>query len=133
MIIRVHIRAAAKAVATVMMVTGLLLAGGPVHAEPKSADTSFLSEHTLIYPNRDGKEELIHFGRFGNFDWYYPCTIESGSWSLDADNVLSLTYDNTDFAPRSYRLAQKDGGVQMIESDRTTQAFIASGNLLPYT
>lgn len=105
----------------------------PAWAEPKSPDTSFLSEHTLVYPNREGKEELIHFGRFGNFDWYYPCTIESGSWSLDADNVLSLTYDNTDFAPRSYQLAQKNGAVQMIEPDRTTEAFIASGNLLPYT
>ncbi|MBT3400480.1 MAG: hypothetical protein HN420_10860, partial [Rhodospirillaceae bacterium] len=41
---------------------------------------NFLTENTLIYHGADGQENLIHFGRFGNFDWYFPCTIESGSW-----------------------------------------------------
>ncbi len=32
---------------------------------------NFLTENTLIYPGDDVQENLIHFGRFGNFDWYY--------------------------------------------------------------
>ncbi|MEK9965640.1 MAG: hypothetical protein VW582_04655 [Rhodospirillaceae bacterium] len=100
-------------------------------AEPPAA--TFLTENTLIYPGADGQQNLIHFGRFGNFDWYFPCTIESGRWSLDADNVLHLTYDNTDFADRTIRLAPDADRVEMITAERTTTAVMVEGNKLPYT
>lgn len=116
----------------------IVLSGGVARAETSRPEVdlpprNFLTEHTLIYPARDGEEHLIHFGRFGNFDWYYPCTFESGLWTLDADNVLSLTYDNRKLADRSYRLSRAGESVLMIEPDRTTEASLTVGNKLPYT
>ena len=124
--------------ASVLFVVAVLLVfSGPAHAETGLPAPTFLTENTLIYPGVDGEKNLIHFGRFGNFDWYFPCTIESGSWALDADNVLSLTYDNTDFAAQTLRLAPREGPdglqVQMIAPDRTANAVMAEGNKLPYT
>jgi len=128
-----HINGLKAAVAAAV----LLALSAPAHAESGLPAPTFLTENTLIYPGVDGEKNLIHFGRFGNFDWYFPCTFESGSWSLDPDNVLSLTYDNTDFAARSYRLAPREGPdgveVQMIAPDRTLAAVMEEGNTLPYT
>ncbi|MEP4379613.1 MAG: hypothetical protein ABJ215_09245 [Alphaproteobacteria bacterium] len=116
---------------------GMLVLSAPANAESGLPAPTFLTENTLIYPGVDGQENLIHFGRFGNFDWYFPCTIESGSWSLDPDNVLSLTYDNTDFAARSYRLTPREDPdgvrVEMIAPERTFAAVMEKGNTLPYT
>ena len=94
---------------------------------------NFLTENTLIYPGDDGQENLIHFGRFGNFDWYYPCKFESGLWTLDADNVLRLTYDNRNLADRQYTLLRRGETVTMIEPERRTEADMVAGNKLPYT
>lgn len=94
---------------------------------------NFLTENTLIYPGDDGQENLIHFGRFGNFDWYYTCKFESGLWTLDADNVLRLTYDNRDLADRQYTLSRRGVTVTMIELERRTEADMVAGNKLPYT
>ena len=121
-----------------LLVAFAVLAVRPVQADIESPEAdlppaNFLTENTLIYPDRDGEENLIHFGRFGNFDWYYPCTFESGLWTLDADNVLSLTYDNRKLPDRSYRLSRAGESVLMIEPDRTTQASLTVGNKLPYT
>ena len=116
---------------------GLLALSAPAHAESGLPAPNFLTENTLVYPDADGERNLIHFGRFGNFDWYFPCTFESGSWALDADNNLSLTYDNTDFADQTFRLAPREGSeglqVQMIAPDRTLAAVMEEGNTLPYT
>lgn len=115
----------------------LLALAAPANAESGLPAPTFLTEKTLIYPGVDGRENLIHFGRFGNFDWYFPCTIESGSWALDPDNVLSLTYDNTDFADQTLRLVPREGpegvSVQMTAPDHTTVAVMEEGNKLPYT
>jgi len=115
----------------------LLALSAPVHAESGLPAPNFLTENTLIYPGVDGEKNLMHFGRFGNFDWYFPCKFESGSWALDADNNLSLTYDNTDFADQTFRLAPSEGTeglqVQMIAPDRTLAAVMEEGNTLPYT
>ena len=121
-----------------LLVAFAVLAVRPVQADIESPEAdlppaNFLTENTLIYPDRDGEENLIHFGRFGNFDWYYPCTFESGLWTLDADNVLNLTFDNQDWPDRSYRLSRNDDAVLMIEPERTTEARLTAGNKLPYT
>lgn len=116
----------------------IVLSGGMAWAETSRPEVdlpprNFLTEHTLIYPARDGEEHLIHLGRFGNFDWYYPCTFESGSWTLDADNFLSLTYDNRKLADRRYTLSRRGETVLMVEPDRTTEAALVPGNELPHT
>ncbi len=121
----------------VLAVAGLLALSAPVYGESGLPAPTFLTENTLIYPGADGEKNLIHFGRFGNFDWYFPCKFESGSWSLDPDNVLSLTYDNKDFADQTFRLTPREGEgglqVQMIAPDRTLAAVMEEGNTLPYT
>ena len=123
--------------ASVLFAAGFLLLSGPASAESGLPAPTFLTENTLIYPDADGEKILIHFGRFGNFDWYFPCKFESGSWELDPDNVLSLTYDNTDFADQTFRLTPREGNkgleVEMIAPDRTLAAVMEEGNTLPYT
>ncbi|MBT4906164.1 MAG: hypothetical protein HOK98_05985 [Rhodospirillaceae bacterium] len=124
--------------ASVLFVVAVLLVfSGPAHAETGLPAPTFLTENTLIYPGVDGEKNLIHFGRFGNFDWYFPCKFESGTWSLDPDNNLSLAYDNTDFAAQTFRLAPREGSdglrVEMIAPERTFAAVMEEGNTLPYT
>jgi hypothetical protein len=94
-----------------------------------------ITDNTLVYPGSDGKENLIHFGKYGNFDWYFPCRIESGSWTLDPDGTLHLTYDNSDFAPRDYGLALDGRDIAMADpaTGGRTAAEIIRGNVLPYT
>jgi hypothetical protein len=121
----------ALAALAVMLLPAFAARASETSSEPPAA--TFLTENTLIYPGADGQQNLIHFGRFGNFDWYFPCTIESGRWSLDADNVLRLTYDNTDFADRTIRLAPDGDWVTMVTPERTANAVMVEGNKLPYT
>ena len=108
-------------------------------AEPHPANgergiKNFLTENTLAYPGREGAENLIHFGRFGNFDWYFPCQFESGDWNLADDQTLSLTYHNPAFKPRQFKLEQREDGIALIEpaSENTTVAQMLEGNHIPY-
>ncbi len=123
------------ALAGLLMLTGL----PPARAEtPPDGDkrgiTNFLTENTLSYPSRAGEENLIHFGRFGNFDWYFPCEFESGAWSLGDDQILSLTYDNAKFASRRFKLEHREDGIALIEPDSETftVATLLDGNHIPY-
>ena len=120
---------------------GLLVFAGSsnVYADPHPATSkpginNFLTENTLSYPGREGEENLIHFGRFGNFDWYFPCQFESGEWSLADDQTLSLTYDSFKFAPQKFKLEQREDGVALIEpdSENITVAQMLEGNHIPY-
>ncbi len=118
----------------------LALAGfSPAAAEPHPVESkpgikNFLTENTLSYPGREGEENLIHFGRFGNFDWYFPCEFESGAWSLGDDQILSLTYDNAKFASRRFKLEHREDGIALIEPDSETftVATLLDGNHIPY-
>lgn len=123
------------ALASLLVFAGFSNAG----ADPRPIDDqdgikNFLTENTLIYPDNQGHENLIHFGRFGNFDWYFPCQFESGSWNLDPDLVLSLTYDSPQFKSRQYRLVRLEGGITLTEPDGggTTVAKLVAGNRLPF-
>jgi len=94
----------------------------------------FLVDHTLIFPGGDGQEHLIHFTRFGTFDWYFPCQIETGEWSLSADQILQLTYDSRLRAPRAFQLTQDADGLVLAERDHDTTivAQLVEGDRLPY-
>ena len=94
----------------------------------------FLVDHTLIFSGADGQEHLIHFTRFGTFDWYFPCQIETGEWSLDADQVLRLSYDNPRFAPHAYLVTQRTDGLILAEAaaETTILAQLVEGDRLPY-
>lgn len=94
----------------------------------------FLVDHTLIFPGTDGQEHLIHFTRFGTFDWYFPCQFETGEWSLSADQVLQLTYDSRLHAPRAFQLTQRADGLVLAEQDHDTMivAQLVEGDRLPY-
>jgi hypothetical protein len=133
--------ASLKSLASVAAVAGLLAIAGysaasadPHPAEDKRGIERLLTENTLAYPGRKGEENLIHFGRFGNFDWYFPCQFESGDWSLDDDQTLSLTYHNSNFKPRQYTLERREDGIALIEpdSENTTVAQMLEGNHIPY-
>jgi len=130
------LKAIVAAVFTVVAMTG----AGPADAaapdaggDPRGIKNS-LTENTLAYPDAKGEENLIHFGRFGNFDWYFPCQFESGNWRLDSDLVLSLTYDSPRYQPRRYRLARRDGGITMTEPETgtVTVAKLLEGSHIPY-
>lgn len=127
------------------MVSGAVLASLLICAGFANADTdqhqtedprgikNFLTEHTLIYSDELGGENLIHFGRFGNFDWYFPCQFEGGTWNLGPDLVLRLTYDSPRFKARQYKLARLDEVITLTEPDGgTTAAKLVAGNRLPF-
>lgn len=123
------------ALAGLLVLTGL----PPARAETPPDDdkrgiTNFLTENTLSYPGRAGEENLIHFGRFGNFDWYFPCEFESGAWSLSDDRTLSLTYDSAKFAPRQFKLEQHEHSITLVEpgSETITMATLLDGNHIPF-
>lgn len=103
-------------------------------AEESRGIKNFLTENTLAYPDEKGEENLIHFGRFGNFDWYFPCQFESGYWNLDRDLVLSLTYDNPEFQPREYQLARREGAITLTEpgSGGIMVAKLLEGSHIPF-
>ena len=94
----------------------------------------YLIDHTLIFADEQGREHLIHFSRFGTFDWYFPCQFETGSWHLSADQLLRLTYDSSEFAPRTFHLARDDGGLFLSDPARetVTVARLQEGNRLPF-
>jgi len=130
-----------KSMVSVAALVSLLVFAGSPNAGADQRDTedrrgikNFLTEHTLVYADKLGEENLIHFGRFGNFDWYFPCQFESGSWNLGPDLVLRLTYDSPRFTPRQYRLARRDEGIILTEPDSggTTVAKLLEGNRLPF-
>ncbi|MEK9677802.1 MAG: hypothetical protein VW169_05350 [Rhodospirillaceae bacterium] len=75
---------------------------------------NFLTEHTLLYADRQGGNNAIYFGRFGTFDWYFPCQIETGNWTLSKDNVLHLEYDTVTFKPVTYRLTRDGDQVKLL-------------------
>lgn len=106
----------------------------PSTSEGQHGIKNFLTEHTLVYPDKKGEENLIYFGRFGTFDWYFPCQFESGTWNLDPNQVLSLTYDNSDFQSRQYKVARQDDGITLTEpeNDSTTAGKLIAGNRLPF-
>ncbi len=124
-----------------MVLVALLAFAGSANAgtdrfqtEHERGPGSFLIGYTLIFPDELGQEHLIHFSRFGTFDWYFPCQFETGSWELDADRVLRLTYDSSQFAPRTYKLAHREDGITLTEpgGENTTVARVEEGNRLPY-
>jgi hypothetical protein len=106
----------------------------PSTSEGQRGIINFLTEHTLVYPDKKGEENLIHFGRFGTFDWYFPCQFESGTWNLDPDQILSLTYDNPDYQSRQYKVTRQDDGITLTEpgNDSATAGKLIVGNRLPF-
>jgi hypothetical protein len=123
------------AVASLLVLAGLSAVSAEPHpADGKSGIKNYLTENTLSYPGREGEENLIHFGRFGNFDWYFPCEFESGDWTLADDQTLSLTYHSSKFEPRQFKLEQREDGIALIEPDRETitVATLLDGNHIPY-
>ena len=67
--------------------------------EAKRGIDNFLTENTIAYPGRKGEENLIHFGRFGNFDWYFPCEFESGEWTIHIVDVSGRYKERTGGGP----------------------------------
>lgn len=94
---------------------------------------NFLTSNTLVYTDKDGQPNHLYFGRFDNFDLYFPCQFESGAWKLGEDMVLSLTYDNATFKPKQFRLVKTEDGFNLAAPDGAvlTTAKLLQGNHLP--
>lgn len=123
-----------SAIAAAALASLVAFAGWAPAGADERGIKNFLTENTLVYPGEEGEENLIHFGRFGNFDWYYPCEFETGSWSLGTDMVLSLTYDNPRRAPKRYKLDRYEDRVALLapDGDSGTTAMLLEGNRLPF-
>ncbi len=124
-----------EALARFLLFAGVAKAGAAQgQAEDPRGIKNFLTENTLVYADEKGEENKIHFGRFGNFDWYFPCQFESGYWNLGPDMTLSLTYDNPQFKSRQYRLVRLDDAITLSEPDggATTAAKLLTGYRLPF-
>ncbi|MBT3552423.1 MAG: hypothetical protein HOF70_17010 [Rhodospirillaceae bacterium] len=129
-----------------LMFAGLMFAG----AAPAAADEgaalkgyygaqNFLTRNTLVYTEKDGAEHSIYFGRFDNFDLYFPCQFESGAWSLSEDHILRLTYDTAQIKPKAFKLVRLEEGGKVAsgisltgaEDGEPRQAKLLEGNRLP--
>jgi hypothetical protein len=101
-------------------------------------DTAALVGRTLIWPDSEGTNQFIRLGRFGDFDRYVPCTIESGDWSLASDErgtqVLHLRFVNPTIAPQAYTLTRRDDGRIALTRPKgeTFVAELAEGDRLPW-
>jgi hypothetical protein len=134
-----RLRTIATAALACGLLTGSLLTVGisAAHADtpPGSAGVSAaeLTGNTLAWPDGKGGTNLIHFGRFGEFDRYVPCQFESGAWQLGADRVLHLQYVNPQLAPRDYVLSRDGSAVTLAAPDgETFVAELQEGDRLPY-
>ncbi|MBT7486420.1 MAG: hypothetical protein HN673_08645, partial [Rhodospirillales bacterium] len=87
----------------------------------------------LVYTEKDGAEHSIYFGRFDNFDLYFPCQFESGSWSLSEDHILRLTYDTALIKPKAFKLVRLEGSISLsvLKDGEPRQAKLLEGNRLP--
>lgn len=122
-------------VACVLVFAGLAeAAAAQSDIDGKRSIKNFLTENTLVYADEKGEENLIHFSRFGSFDWYFPCQFESGLWSLGQDLILSLTYDNPDFQPREFQLVRQQDEITLTEvnSGNTGPAKLLEGSHIPF-
>lgn len=124
----------------VIVAGALLLAGAADAAAGRDAGddrrgiNNFLTENTLAWPDEKGERNLMHFGRFGNFDWYFPCQFESGYWSLADDLVLSLTFDNRNYPPRTYQLDRRGDALTLTDpkTGRVAVAELLEGSHIPF-
>ena len=92
-----------------------------------------LVHHSLVYYDAQGKEQIYYFGRFDNFDWYFPCEFATGSWALGAGNVIRLSYDDPRFAARELRLAGAARTLTVADAGGApTRAEITKENRLPF-
>lgn len=100
-------------------------------AAPLTRDA--LVHHSLVFFDAQGQEQIYYFGRFDNFDWYFPCEFATGSWALDAGNVIRLSYDNPRFAARDLRLTGAGKMLTVADSGGApTRAEITRENRLPF-
>lgn len=129
---RTRIRTLAGPLVALLLLTPC--AGFAASSGQDEALKAAITENTLVFPGADGQTNFMHFSRYGTFDWYFPCQIESGQWSLEAGGELHLTYDYPGFAPRTYHLAQQGDAVVMTEAESSgvTRGEIARGNTVPY-
>ena len=93
-----------------------------------------LTGHTLIWPDAEGTNQFVHLGRFGDFDRYVPCTIESGGWTLEAGRILHLDFINPAIASQAYALTRRDDGrIALARPDgETFVAELADGDRMPW-
>lgn len=119
--------------ATVLAVLSGALPAAAANTEA-APDAATLTGNTLIWPDAAGTNQFIRFGRFGDFDRYVPCTIESGDWALDADGILRLTFVSPFIAPQAFALSRAaDGAIAMVAPGGETHvARLAAGDRLPW-
>ena len=122
---------------------GLMLLASPVLADGDEAERlkgfgqqNFLTGNTLSYKDEKGVPQSLYFGRFDNFDWYFPCEFESGAWKLTETDTQSsnlvLSYDNAKFKPVSVRLTKAEGSYKIrFPSGHVSTAKLEEGNRLP--
>ncbi|MDA0239752.1 MAG: hypothetical protein O3A84_06955 [Proteobacteria bacterium] len=130
-----------RSILAAAMIAGLMAFGGAPTAladqpgpHPGFGAQNFLTNNTLVYTDQDGQPNHLYFGRFDNFDLYFPCQFESGAWTLSEDMVLSLTYDNATFKPRQFKLIKTKGGFNLAAPSSgaiLTTAKLLQGNHLP--
>jgi hypothetical protein len=122
-----------RAILSTAALTVALLPASVPPAVARDVSGAELTGNTLVWPGAQGEQNLIHFGRFGEFDWYFPCRFESGAWTLDANQVLHLGYVNPQLQPRQYRLSLDENGVTLTAPDgQAIVAELKEGDRLPY-
>jgi len=122
---------------------GLLILPLPALADGDEAERltgfgqkNFLTGNTLTYKDEKGIPQSLYFGRFDNFDWYFPCEFESGAWKLtetgSGTSDLALSYDNAKFKPVSVSLTRTESLYRIrFPSGHVSTAKLEEGNRLP--
>jgi len=115
----------------------ILLALSPIQAN----DGAFakinkqFSGHTIHYIDQaSGEQHSIYFGRFGDFEKYFPCQYVDGTWWINAKGALCLKYSTED-QHKWCRKPQIRGSKVTFSSSSNEillTAKIVGGNKLPF-
>lgn len=93
------------------------------------------SDHTIHYIDKEsGKQHSIYFGRFGDFEKYFPCEYVDGTWWINEQGALCLKYSAGDQDP-SCNKPVIDGSKVTLSSSTSETLLVAKifeGNKLPF-
>lgn len=93
------------------------------------------SDHTIHYIDQaSGEQHSIYFGRFGDFEKYFPCQYVDGTWWINTKGALCLKYSTED-QHKWCRKPQIRGAKVTFSSSANEillTAKIVGGNKLPF-
>jgi len=118
------------------MLAGGLPGSALARSDSSEADLKRLfTDHTLVYRDRrTGEMNSLYFGRFGNFDRYFPCEFTDGTWWIGDGATLCLKDSSGNGRPTCLKPRIKGDAVTFFApgGEVAMEAKLLAGNRLPF-